>query len=81
MAFGEKERDLLITMSTSVKSMCKKLDKHVEKDESNVKRWVFTWVSGILFTLIFGAYGYAYLVDNNTNDHKSNLEIHQLGNK
>jgi len=86
--FGEKERDMLIEVSTNVKHIClnqktmdAELRDHISKDDQNVRRGMWMWVTGglsILFMfLTMGAYSYTNSVDRDLGDHETNLLIHR----
>ncbi len=86
--FGEKERDMLVEVSANVKNICKDqkqinkdLRDHIAKDDQNVRKGIWMWVTAGLSTLfmalIMGAYTYIYNVDDNLGEHETDLTIHR----
>ena len=80
-AFGEKERDMLITIIANVKNICKKQDIILSQLEDKVSKGVWMWVTGglcVLFmTLIFGCYTYTNHINNRITDCIVKIEMHE----
>jgi len=87
--FGQNERDILFTMATNIKNICKKqdyfiikLDEHIDKDFRNVPKrlWMFVTagLSTLFLMLVIGAYTYTYKTDCKINTHSSDMVIHNI---
>jgi len=73
--FGEKERDLLITVAANVETICKSQKTYVTK---GIWMWVTGGLAVLFMSLVFGAYSYTYRVDHDLGDHETNTTIHRM---
>ena len=73
--FGEKERDLLITVAANVETICKNQNTYVTK---GIWMWVTGGLAVLFMSLVIGAYTYTYEVSDDLSDHETNLTIHRM---
>jgi hypothetical protein len=81
----QDERDMLITLVSDVghikektDGLEKKLDAQIEKSSTYVNKKVWMWLTGVLFSLILGAYTFGYQVDTQAREHGENYKIHKI---
>lgn len=72
------DHDLLIKVSTCVEQIKKQLDRHCDAEDQIVTKTIWMWVTGLIFTMIFGAFLYTTAVGSELHKHETNAAIHSI---
>lgn len=78
-----EDHDILIEVANDVKNICKKQDKmeqklddHIAKDNTFLTKKMYMWLMGLFFSLVCGAYVFAWGIDGEFDKHAQDIGIH-----